>query len=117
MITLAHDLATTHHDLQYRLDLASSARGDRRHPRDHYTAIDTFLAIASRHNAAMVDAIAPLVRHLPGGHDLAHEYLAASRTDGPATFVSRSANCTGVNRFSTPTNDGNCGGDPWPLSP
>ena len=79
MITLAHDLSTTHHDLHNRLDLASSARGDRRRPRDHYTAIDTFLAIASRHNAAMVDSIAPLVRHLPGGHDLAHDYLAASR--------------------------------------
>src|SRR5690349_2533324 len=80
VITLAHDLDTTHRDLRHRLDLASSARSDRRHPRDHYTAIDTFLAMASRHNAAMVDAIAPLVRDLPGGHDLAHEYLAASRT-------------------------------------
>lgn len=79
MITLAHDLDTTHHDLHDRLDLASSARGDRRRPRDHYAAIDTFLAIASRHDAAMVDAIAPLVRHVPGGHDLAHDYLAASR--------------------------------------
>ena len=51
-----------------------------RHPRDHYTAIDTFLAVASRHNAAMVEAIVPLVRHLPGGHDLTHEFLAASRS-------------------------------------
>jgi hypothetical protein len=76
VITLAHDLATTHHDLQHRLALASSARPDLRHPRDHYAAIDTFLAVASRHNAAMVDAIAPLVRDLPGAHD----YLATSRT-------------------------------------
>jgi hypothetical protein len=79
VITLAHDLDSIHHDLGHRLALASSARPDVGHPRDHYAAIDTFLAIASRHNAAMVDAIAPLVRHLPGGHDLAHEYLAASR--------------------------------------
>ena len=80
MITLAHDLDSIHHDLGHRLSLASSAQADRRHPRDHYTAIDTFLAAASRHNAAMVDAIAPLVRHLPEGHDLAHEFLTASRT-------------------------------------
>ena len=57
MITLAHDLDSIHHDLGHRLSLASSARPDVRHPRDHYTAIDTFLAAASRHNAAMVDAI------------------------------------------------------------
>jgi hypothetical protein len=80
VITLAHDLESIHHDLGYRLVLAADARPDVRHPRDHYTAIDTFLAAASRHNAAMVDAIAPLVRHLPGGHDLAHEFLAASRS-------------------------------------
>jgi hypothetical protein len=79
VITLAHDLDSIHHDLGHRLSLASSARPDVRHPRDHYTAIDTFLAAASRHNAAMVDAIAPLVTHLPGGHDLAHEFLATSR--------------------------------------
>jgi hypothetical protein len=80
VITLAHDLESIHHDLQQRLDVAAGARPDLRHPRDHYRAIDTFLAAASRHNAGMVDAIAPLVRHLPGGHDLAHEYLAASRS-------------------------------------
>jgi hypothetical protein len=80
VITLAHDLESIHHDLRHRLDLAATARPDVVHPRDHYRAIDTFLAAASRHNAAMVDAIAPLVRHLPGGHDLAHEFLAASRS-------------------------------------
>ena len=80
MITLEHDLESIHHDLRQRLDTAAGARPDVGHPRDHYTAIDTFLAAASRHNAAMVDAIAPLVRHLPGGHDLAHEFLATSRS-------------------------------------
>ena len=79
MVTLAHDLESIHEDLGRRLSLAAGARPDLGHPRDHYTAIDTFLAAASRHNSAMVDAIAPLVRHLPGGHDLAHEFLAASR--------------------------------------
>ena len=80
MATLAHDLDSIHHDLGRRLSLAAGARPDATHPRDHYIAIDTFLAAASRHNAAMVDAIAPLVRHLPDGHDLAHEFLAASRS-------------------------------------
>lgn len=80
VITLAHDLESIHHDLGQRLSLASSARPDASHPRGHYAAIDTFLAVASRHNAGMVDAIAPLVRHLPGEHDLAHAYLAASRS-------------------------------------
>ena len=80
MLTLAHDLESIHHDLRQRLDVAAGARPVRGHPRDHYAAIDTFLAAASRHSSAMVDAIAPLVQHLPGGHDLAHEFLAASRT-------------------------------------
>ncbi|MCD6638435.1 MAG: hypothetical protein LT071_00785 [Nocardioides sp.] len=79
MITLSHDLESIHHDLGHRLALAATARPDPLHPRGHYTAIDTFLAVASRHNAAMVDAIAPLVRGLPEGHDLAHDYLLASR--------------------------------------
>ena len=46
MITLAHDLESIHHDLGHRLVLAADARPDVRHPRDHYTAIDTFLAAA-----------------------------------------------------------------------
>jgi len=79
VITLSHDLESIHHDLDHRLSLASTAKPDERHPRGHYAAIDTFLAAASRHNAGMVDAITPLVRDLPEGHDLAHEYLAASR--------------------------------------
>lgn len=80
MITLAHDLESIHHDLRHRLDLAATARPDAQHPRGHYTAIDTFLAAASRHTAAMVDSIAPLVRDLPGGDDLAREFLVASRS-------------------------------------
>ena len=67
MITLTHDLESIHHDLGHRLSLASTARPDGRHPRDHYVAIDTFLAAASRHDAGMVGAIAPLVRQLRTG--------------------------------------------------
>jgi hypothetical protein len=79
VITLAHDLESIHHDLEHRLAQASAARPDVRHPRDHYGAIDTFLAVASRHNAGMVDAIAPLAHRLPGGHDLAVDFVHASR--------------------------------------
>lgn len=79
MITLAHDLESIHEDLEHRLDQASTARPDVRHPRDHYGAIDTFLAVASRHNAGMVDAIAPLVHRLPEGHDLAVDFVHTSR--------------------------------------
>ena len=79
MITLGHDLDSIHRDLEHRLDQASAARPDVRHPRAHYGAIDTFLAVASRHNAGMVDAIAPLVHRLPGGHDLAVDFVHASR--------------------------------------
>lgn len=79
MITLGHDLESIHRDLEHRLAQASAARPDVRHPRDHYGAIDTFLAVASRHNAGMVDAIAPLVHALPAGHDLAVDFVHASR--------------------------------------
>lgn len=79
MIGLVSDLDSIHRDLEHRLALASAATPDVRHPRDHYTAIDTFLAVASRHNAAMVDAIAPLVRRRPDGHDQAVEFVHASR--------------------------------------
>lgn len=79
MLTLMHDLESIHRDLAHRLAQASSARPDARHPRDHYGAIDTFLAVASRHNAGMIDAIAPLVHRLPDGHDLAVDFVHASR--------------------------------------
>src|SRR5688572_21261933 len=79
VITLEHDIVSIHHDLEHRLDQATAARPDVRHPRDHYGAIDTFLAVASRHNAGMVDAIAPLIHRMPDGHDLAVDFLHASR--------------------------------------
>lgn len=80
MTAFADDLNNLHHDIAQRLSLAENARADAENPRAHYSAIDTFLATASRHNAAMVSAIEPLVHRLPGGHELAHEFLAASRT-------------------------------------
>ncbi|WP_336276107.1 MaoC/PaaZ C-terminal domain-containing protein [Nocardioides sp. B-3] len=79
VITLGHDPDSIHRDLEHRLARASTARPDVRHPRDHYGAIDTFLAVASRHNAGMVDAIAPLVHRLPDGHDPAVDFVHASR--------------------------------------
>ncbi len=80
MTAFADDLNNLHRGIAHRLTLAINARPDAQHPRAHYTAIDTFMATASRHNAAMVDVIEPLVHRLPDGHSLAHEFLAASRT-------------------------------------
>ena len=80
MTAFADDLNNLHHDIAQRLSLAENARANTEDPRAHYSAIDTFLAAASRHNAAMVSAIEPLVHRLPGGRELAHDFLAASRT-------------------------------------
>ena len=80
MDTLVPGLRVTHQMLVERLDLAAVARPttDPAHPRDQYPAIDTFLASASRHNAATLAAIVPAVRsHVPDGADRVHEYVAA----------------------------------------
>lgn len=80
MIMLSHDLESIHDDLRHRLDMASQAKPDQSHTRGHYAPIDTFLAVASRHNAGMLDAIAPLLRHSHDGRELAHQHLRASRS-------------------------------------
>lgn len=82
MDTLVPGLRVTHHMLGERLDLAAVARptSDPEHPRDQYPAIDTFLASASRHNAATLAVLVPAVRgHLQDGPERAHEYVAQSR--------------------------------------
>ena len=82
MDTLVPGLRVTHQMLVERLDLAAVARPttDPAHPRDQYPAIDTFLASASRHNAATLAVIVPAVRsHVPDGAERAHEYVAQSR--------------------------------------
>jgi hypothetical protein len=82
MDTLEPGLRVTHQMLVERLDLAAAARPttDPAHPRDQYPAIDTFLASASRHNAAMLAVIVPAVRsHLPHGPERAHDHITQSR--------------------------------------
>jgi hypothetical protein len=82
MDTLLPGLRVTHQMLVERLDLAADARPttDPAHPRDQYPAIDTFLASASRHNAATLAVVVPAVRsHAPDGAERAHEYVTQSR--------------------------------------
>lgn len=83
MDTLVSDTLETHKSLSERLATARGAqpRIDPDHPRDHYPAIDTFLAAASRHNAAVVEVLCPAARkHLPDGADRAREYVERSRS-------------------------------------
>lgn len=82
MDTLVPGLRVTHQMLVERLDLAAVARPttDPHHPRDQYPAIDTFLASASRHNAATLAVIVPAVRsHVPAGPERVHDFVAQSR--------------------------------------
>ena len=74
--TLVSGTNATHDVLRRRLSMAASASPDRRHPRDHYRAIDTFLASACRHQAAVLDVVVPAVRQLvPDGKERAHEFV------------------------------------------
>lgn len=83
MDTLVSDTLETHKSLLDRLAEARGAqpRIDPDHPRDHYPAIDTFLAAASRHNAAVVQVLVPAARkHLSDGGERAKEYVERSRS-------------------------------------
>lgn len=74
--TLVPGSNATHDVLRHRLSMAAAASPDRRHPRDHYRAIDTFLASASRHQAAVLEVVVPAVRkRLPDGEERAHEFV------------------------------------------
>lgn len=82
MDALVTGLMAIHDTLRERLELAATSqpagRADR--PRDEYPAIDTFLASASRHNAAMLAVIVPAARsHLDEGHERVRTYVAQSR--------------------------------------
>jgi hypothetical protein len=74
--TLVPGMNATHDVLRQRLSRAATAHPDRRHPRDHYRAIDTFLASASRHNAAALEVVVPAIRkRVPDGEERAHEFV------------------------------------------
>lgn len=60
--------------------LAEAAHPTTDRPRDAYPDIDTFLAAASRHNAAFMAVLLPEVRdNLPDGHDRARDFTRQSK--------------------------------------
>ena len=74
--TLVPGMNVTHEVLRHRLSMAETASPDRQHPRDHYRAIDTFLASASRHHSAVLEVLVPAVRkRAPGGEERADEFV------------------------------------------
>jgi hypothetical protein len=80
MDTLVPGMIATHGVLSDRLAMAAAARPDATHPRDRFPATDTFLASASRHNAAVNEVLVPAVRHdLPDGHRRSREFTHQSK--------------------------------------
>lgn len=82
MDSLVTDTLATHHGLEERLARAKVARpsGDPHRPREEFPSVDTFLATASRHNAALLTVLVPAARsHLSDGPARAAEFVAASR--------------------------------------
>ena len=80
MDTLVRGINATHRVLDERLTRAAAARPNIRHPRDQYPAIDTFLASASRHNAAVLEVLMPVVRErVPDGEERAEDFIHRSK--------------------------------------
>ena len=78
--TLVPGTTATHGVLADRLSTAAATRPDATHARDQFPATDTFLASASRHNAAVLAVVVPAVRHrVPNGDDRAREFIQQSR--------------------------------------
>jgi hypothetical protein len=77
---LADTIETNHRSLRERLSAAVDARPTADRPRDLFPDIDTFLAAASRHNAAFNAVILPEVRsHIPDGHLRARDFTRQSK--------------------------------------
>lgn len=69
-----------HEDLADRLDRASGAHSTPGEPRKGYEEIDTFLAVASKHQNAVSAVLLPAVRKVvPDGGHVVHDYLRAAR--------------------------------------
>lgn len=80
MDTLVPGISATHGVLADRLENAAATRPDPRHARDQYPATDTFLASASRHNAAVNAVLVPAVQHrLDDGAERAREFTHQSK--------------------------------------
>jgi hypothetical protein len=78
--TLVPGTNATHDVLAHRLSDAAATRPDATHARDQFPATDTFLASASRHNAAVCAVIVPAVRsRVPDGDARAREFLEQSK--------------------------------------
>lgn len=72
-------ISATHEVLAERLATARGAVPTLQRPRDRFPATDTFLASASRHNAAVNAVLVPAARRLPDGPRLTHEFVHRSR--------------------------------------
>ena len=82
METLVSGMKATHRALAHRLAQAADAHPatDPTHPRDQYPAIDTFLASAARHNAAVIAVLVPAARaRLEDGHERARSFVEQSK--------------------------------------
>lgn len=80
MDTLVPGMNATHGVLADRLETAAATRPDPHHARDQYPATDTFLASASRHNAAVNEVLVPAARHrLADGQERAKEFVHQSK--------------------------------------
>jgi hypothetical protein len=80
MHPLAPGVTATHDVLVERLETAADSRPTAERPRGRYPATDTFLASASRHNAAVNAVLVPLARQvLPDGKERARDFTRQSR--------------------------------------
>lgn len=77
---LRRTVSHTHHTLGALLAGASAGVATPGQPRKAYEAIDTFLAVASRHLAAVDAVLLPVTRtRLTGGSELVQRYLRTAR--------------------------------------
>lgn len=80
MDTLVPDIHATHDVLKDRLEAAAATTPTHDDPRARYPATDTFLASASRHQAAVLAALVPQVRkRLPDGRERSRAFIRQSR--------------------------------------
>jgi len=77
---LTETIEENHRSLRQRLSAAEAKHPTADRPRDRYPLTDTFLAAASRHNAAFNAVILPEVRdHVTDGHVRAHDFTRQSK--------------------------------------
>ena len=78
--SLVRTTEATQRSLEERLGEALAPHSDPNRPRDHYAAVDTFMAATSRHLAAVDAVLVKRVRRdVPDGEGVCQEYLQAAR--------------------------------------